>query len=72
LPQQWKESVIEPIYKEGEKTDSNYRGISLLPTTQNFIVQYSLKVNSIHRITGIFSGDFDIITTDEVFLSLHR
>jgi hypothetical protein len=30
LPQQWKESVIVPIYKKGDKTD--YREISLLPT----------------------------------------
>jgi hypothetical protein len=32
LPQQWKESIIVPMY--GDKTDcSNYRGISLLPIT---------------------------------------
>ena len=29
LPEQWKESIIEPIYKKGEKTNcSNYLGIS--------------------------------------------
>jgi hypothetical protein len=30
LPQQWKESIIVPIYKNGDKTDfSNYRRLSL-------------------------------------------
>jgi hypothetical protein len=34
LPHQWKESVVVPIHKKGEKTDcSNYRGISLLSTS---------------------------------------
>ena len=34
LPEEWKESIIVPIYKEGDKTDcSNCRGISLLLTT---------------------------------------
>jgi hypothetical protein len=30
LPDQWKESIILPVYKKGNKTDcNNYRGISL-------------------------------------------
>jgi hypothetical protein len=30
LPQQWKESIIVPIYEKGDKTDyNNYRGIFL-------------------------------------------
>jgi hypothetical protein len=34
LPEQWKESIIVPIYKKGDETNcSNYRGISLLSTT---------------------------------------
>jgi hypothetical protein len=33
LPQQWRESIIVPIYKKGNETNcNNYRGISLLST----------------------------------------
>jgi hypothetical protein len=31
LPDRWKESIIVPVHKQGDKTDDdNYRGISLL------------------------------------------
>jgi hypothetical protein len=38
LPHQWKESVVVPIYKKGDKRDcSNYRGISLLSTSYKIL-----------------------------------
>jgi hypothetical protein len=47
LPEEWKESIIIPIYKKAYKTDcSNYRDVSLLPTTFKIL---SNKINSICR-----------------------
>ena len=38
LPEEWKESVIVPIHKKGDKTEcNNYRGISPLPVTYKIL-----------------------------------
>jgi len=38
LPEEWKESIIVPIHKKGDKTYcNNYRGISLLATTYKIL-----------------------------------
>jgi hypothetical protein len=38
LPEQWKESIVVPVYKKGDKTEcSNYRVISLLSTAYKIL-----------------------------------
>jgi hypothetical protein len=51
LPDQWKESIIVPIHKEGDKNYcNNYRGISLLLTSYNIFFEYPpLNVKSVCR-----------------------
>ena len=65
MPEEWKELIIVPIYKKGEKPDcNNYRGTSLSPTTYKIFQHPALKVNSICR--GIYWGSSMWIPTQQV------
>jgi len=58
LPEEWKESIIVPIHKKGDKTDcNNYGGVSLLPTTYTILsyillsrlIQYAKEIIGDHQ-----------------------
>jgi hypothetical protein len=72
LPDQWKESIIVPIYKKGDKTDcSNYRGISLLSTTYKILS--NILLSRLTRCAEETIGDHQCgfrrnrSTTDHIF-----
>jgi hypothetical protein len=55
LPDQWKESIIVPVHKKGDKTDcNNYHEISLL----------SISCNILLNILSWLSAYIDVITGD--------
>jgi hypothetical protein len=69
LPDQWKESVIVPIHRKGDKTDcNNYQGISLLSTSYNTSSNFLHERLSLYvdEITGITSVGFDV--TDQLLI----
>jgi hypothetical protein len=76
LSEEWKESIIVPIYKKGDKTDcNNDRDISLLSTTYKILSSILLS-KSLHiqrRLLGIISVNFDItgqlLTIDSAFVT---
>jgi len=62
LPEKWKESIIVPVYKKGDKTGcSNYRGISLLPSTYKVLSNILLcrLIPLQWKLLGIINVDFD-------------
>ena len=72
MPEEWKESIILPIYKKGDKTECyNDKGISLLPNTYK-IVSNILLLTSI-PYAEVVIGDHqcgfrrDRTTTDHIF-----
>lgn len=73
MPKEWKEAVIIPIYKKGDKLEcSNYRGISLLNCTYkilstvilNRLREYGEQAIGEHQ-AGFMSGKS---TTDQIFV----
>jgi len=72
LPEEWKVSIIVPIYKKGDKTDcSNYRSISLLPTTYKILstILLSMLTPYAEEIFGVHQCGFrrSRSTIDHIF-----
>jgi hypothetical protein len=72
LPEEWKELIIVPIYKEGDKTDFiNYKGITLLPTTYKILsnILLSRLTPYAEEIIGHHQCGFrrNMSTTDYIF-----
>ena len=61
LPLEWKESIVIPILKEGDKTDSsNYGSISLLSTMYKCLSDILLSRLTLmqRKLLGIINVDF--------------
>jgi hypothetical protein len=72
LPDQWKESIIVPVHKKGDKTDcNNYHGISLLSTSYNILsnILFSRLGPCIDEIIGDHQYGFrrNKSTTSQIF-----
>jgi hypothetical protein len=72
LPDQWKESIVLPIHKKGDKTDcSNSRGVSLLSTSYNILSNILLDWLTPYpdEIIGLHQCGFwrNRSTTDQIF-----
>jgi hypothetical protein len=72
LPHQWKESVVVPIHRKGDKTDcSSYRGISLLSTSYKILsnIRLARLTPYADEIIGNHQCGFrrNISTTDQIF-----
>jgi sorting nexin-29 len=56
LPQQWKESIIVPIYKKGDKNYcNNYRDVSLLSTAYKIL--YNILLAGLTRYVKEIIGN---------------
>ena len=72
LPEEWKELILVPIHKKGDKSDcNNSRGISLLPTTYKILsnILLSRLIPYAKEIIGDYQCGFrpNRSTTDQIF-----
>jgi hypothetical protein len=72
LPQQWKESIIVPIYKKGDKTYCNkYRGINLLSNAYKILsnILLAMLTSYVTEVIGDHQCGFrrNRSTTDQIF-----
>ncbi|KAJ4433510.1 hypothetical protein ANN_15819 [Periplaneta americana] len=72
VPEQWKESIIVPIFKKGDKTNcSNFRGISLLLTSYKILSNILLRrlTPYVYEIIGDHQCGFrrNRSTIDQIF-----
>jgi hypothetical protein len=72
VPEEWKESIIVPIHKKGDKTDcNNYSGVSLLPNTYKILsnILFSWLIPYAKEISGNHQCGFrrSISTIDHIF-----
>jgi hypothetical protein len=71
LPDKWKESIILPIHKKGDKAHcNNYRGISLLSTLYNIhqILQKKWECNeTVHQLFVDFKKAYDSVRREVLY-----
>jgi hypothetical protein len=72
MPDKWKESIIVPIHKKGDKTDcNNYRGISLISPSYKILsnIRLSRLRPYIDKTIGGHQSGFprNRSTTDQIF-----
>lgn len=62
FPQQWKEAVVVPIYKNGDSTDnSSCRGVSFFINCIAYFIEYCVKVTLYaDKVLGVISVYFDV------------
>jgi hypothetical protein len=71
LPDQWKDSIIVPVHKKGDKTDcNNYHGITLLSTSYKILSNLLSRLSPyMKEIIGNYQCGFrcNRSTTDQIF-----